>query len=476
MRRQRQTKILATIGPASSSIDMIETLFQTGVDMFRMNFSHGTHDGHREVIERIRAVEKKYNHPIGVVGDLQGPKLRIGKFEEDSIELKKGQSFRFDSEESLGDESRVHLPHPEVLGAMEVGSRIFLDDGKVRIEITKKGAGYLEGVVQSGEALSNHKGFNIPGIILPIPALTEKDRTDLVAALDMGVDWVAQSFVQRPEDVIEARKLIDGRAALMAKIEKPSALVHLEEIVENVDGVMLARGDLGVEIPPEQVPAVQKNVVRMVRDMGKPIVIATQMLESMIHNARPTRAEASDVATAVYDGADCVMLSAETAMGDYPEQAVRIMDRIARTTEADDNYLEMMENARPDALNTSSDAITAAAYYVAQDVDAKLIVNYTMSGATSLRTARQRPNVPILSLTPNQNVARQLMVSYGVYAINDEAREDDFTGPARHAAKIAVNHGFLQEGDRFVMTAGMPLGVKGSTNILRIAKVQQQDE
>jgi pyruvate kinase len=473
MRRERQTKILATIGPASSSPEMIETLFKAGVDMFRMNFSHGDHDGHRAVIKRIRAVEEKYNHPIGVVGDLQGPKLRIGKFEDDSIKLKKGQAFRFDSEESLGDESRVYLPHPEVLSAMEVGSRIFLDDGKVRIEITNKGDGFLDGVVQSGSSLSNNKGFNIPGVILPIPALTEKDRIDLVAALDMGVDWIAQSFVQKPEDVIEARALIDGRAALMAKIEKPSALVQLEEIIDNVDGIMLARGDLGVEIPPEKVPAVQKNVVRMVRDVGKPVVVATQMLESMIHNARPTRAEASDVATAVYDGADCVMLSAETAAGEYPERAVLMMDRIARTTEEDDNYLEMMDNARPESLNTPSDAITTAAYYVAQDVDAKLIVNYTMSGATSLRTARQRPEVPILSITRSQDVARRLMISYGVYAVHDEAPEEDFTGPARHAAKIAVEKGFLQTGDRFIMTAGMPLGVKGTTNILRIAKVEQ---
>ena len=472
MRRDRQTKILATIGPASASSEMIETLFKAGVDVFRMNFSHGTHDGHREVIKRIRAVEEKFGHPIGVIGDLQGPKLRIGKFKNDSIALTKGQSFRFDSDSTLGDEARVYLPHEDVLRAMEIGSRIFLDDGKVRIEITAKGDGYLEGIVQSGSALSNHKGFNIPGIILPIPALTEKDRIDLEAALDMGVDWIAQSFVQRPEDVIEARALINGRAALMAKIEKPSALVQLEEIIEHVDGIMLARGDLGVEIPPEKVPAAQKRVVRMVRDKGKPVVIATQMLESMINNARPTRAEASDVATAVYDGADCVMLSAETAAGEYPERAVQMMDRIARTTEEDEHYIEMMDNARPDSLNTPSDAITTAAYYVAQDVDARLIVNYTMSGATSLRTARQRPDVPILSITRSQEVARRLTLSYGVYAVHDEAREEDFTGPARHAAKIVIDKGFLQQGDRFIMTAGMPLGVKGSTNILRIAKVE----
>lgn len=473
MRKNRQTKILATIGPASSAPEMIQQLIESGVNMFRINFSHGTHEDHRAVIKAIRAIEENTANPVGIVADLQGPKLRIGKFEEDSIALETGQVFRFDLEKSLGDESRVHLPHPEVLKSMNVGSRIFLDDGKVRIEITEKGEGYLDGIVQSGSALSNHKGFNIPGVVLPVPALTEKDKIDLDAALEAGVDWIAQSFVQRPEDVIEAREIINGRAALMAKIEKPSALVQLEEIIDNVDGIMLARGDLGVEIPPEQVPAAQKNVVRMVRDQGKPVVIATQMLESMIHNARPTRAEASDVATAVYDGADCVMLSAETAAGEYPVEAVKIMDRIITTTEEDENYLEMMEATRPDALNSPSDAITTAAHYVAHDVDAKLIVNYTMSGSTSLRTARQRPDVPILCLTPNLNVARQLMLSYGVYTVHDEAREEDFTGPARHAAEIAVEKGFLQMGDRFIMTAGMPFGVEGSTNILRIAKVEQ---
>jgi len=473
MRRERQTKILATIGPASSDVSMIESLFLAGVDLFRLNFSHGSHEDHKAVYQSIRSLEGKHNHPIGIVADLQGPKLRIGKFENESIALTKGQSFRFDSEESLGDESRIHLPHKEVLETMEIGSHIFLDDGKVRIKITKKGEGYLDGEVQSGSVLSNNKGFNIPGVILPIPALTAKDRIDLAAALDMGVDWVAQSFVQKPEDVIEAQQLIKGRAALMAKIEKPSALVHLENIIDLVDGVMLARGDLGVEIPPEDVPSVQKNVVRQVRDKGKPIVVATQMLESMITNARPTRAEASDVATAIYDGADCVMLSAETAVGEYPQRAVEMMSRIAVRTESDENYLQMMDANRPEALHTSSDAITTASYYVAQDVEAKLIVNYTLSGSTALRTARQRPEVPILCLTSDKQVARQLTLSYGVFPCHDETTEEEFTGPARHAAKIALEKSFLKTGDRFIMTAGVPFGVKGSTNILRIAKAEE---
>ena len=471
MRRNRQTKILATVGPASGSLEMIDKLFIAGVDMFRLNFSHGSHEDHKGVLGRIREVEDKHSRSIGIIGDLQGPKLRVGRFENDQISLHIGQSFRFDSDETLGDETRVYLPHPEVIESMDIGSHIFLDDGKVRIEITDKGPGYLDGVVQAGSALSNNKGFNIPGVVLPIPALTEKDRVDLVAALDMGVDWIAQSFVQKPEDVIEARELIQGRAALMVKIEKPSALDHLDKIIEAADGVMLARGDLGVEIPPENVPSVQKDVIRRVRDCGKPVVVATQMLESMITNARPTRAEASDVATAVYDGADCVMLSAETAVGEYPEESVIIMDRIAQRTESDEIYQEMMDDARPDTKSSGADAITTAAYYVASDIGAKVIVNYTKSGSTALRTARQRPNIPILCLTPDKNVARRLAISYGVHNIFDEEMED-FTGPARHAAGIAREAGFVESGDRFVMTAGMPFGVVGTTNILRIAEVE----
>lgn len=468
----RKTKILATLGPATASHEGIQSLYDAGVNLFRLNFSHGTHQDHQNSVDWIRALEQQVEKPIGIVADMQGPKLRIGKFEEDSIDLEKNQSFRFDSEESLGDESRVHLPHSEVIEAMEVGNLIFLDDGKVRIKITEKGAGYLEGIVEAGAKLSNNKGFNIPGIMLPIPALTEKDKIDLEAALGMGVDWVAQSFVQRAEDVTEAQDLINGRAALMVKIEKPSALADIEDIIEHADGVMIARGDLGVEIPPEDVPSVQKEIVRKVRERGKPVVVATQMLESMIHDARPTRAEASDVATAVYDGADCVMLSAETAVGEYPEKAVEMMNRICLRTEGDETYLEIMDLAHPEVLGTPSDAITTAAYYVAQDVEAKLIVNYTKSGSTALRTARQRPQVPILCITPDVRVARKLAVSYGVYAMHNESGLDDFTGPARFAAKIAKDMGFLNSGERFIMTAGMPFNVSGTTNILRIAKVE----
>ncbi len=471
MHRKRQTKIIATIGPACANEKMIESLFNAGVDVFRMNFSHGTHDGHGQMVKHIRAIEDKSGYKIGIIADLQGPKFRIGKFKGGEIKLTKGQVIRFDLDPSEGDENRVYLPHPEVIEIMNTGDKILLDDGKVRIKITGKGAGFLEGEVKTGSVLGDRKGFSVPGVVIPVVALTDKDKADLNAAMEMGVDWIAQSFVQTPNDVREAKELIAGRAGLIAKIEKPSALARLEEIVEIADGIMLARGDLGVEIPPENVPSVQKHVVSLVRNCGKPVIVATQMLESMIHNARPTRAEASDVATAVYDGTDAVMLSGETAVGEYPVQAVEMMDRIIQHTESDNTYLEMMEIGRPDALSNPSDAITTAAYYVAQDVEAKLIVNYTMSGSTSLRMARQRPEVPVLSLTPDIDVARRLILSYGIFPVHEGEDMEDFTGPARHAAEIAVKKGFLQKGQRFVMTAGVPFGEPGTTNILRIAEV-----
>lgn len=471
IRRYRQTKIVATLGPASAEPDMMDKLFEAGVDMFRLNFSHGSHEAHAKNVETARALEKKHNRPIALLADLQGPKLRIGKFKGDSIELEIGQEFTFDADETLGDTKRVSLPHPEVIEALQVGDEIFLDDGKVRVEITAKNTTSLTTRIISGSGLSNHKGFNLPGVILPIAALTEKDRIDLKSALDMGVDWIGQSFVQRPEDVIEAKQLIEGRAALMAKIEKPSALECMDEIIEVVDGIMLARGDLGVEIPPEDVPATQKRIVRQVRHAGKPIIVATQMLESMIDNARPTRAEASDVATAVYDGADAVMLSAETAVGQYPVDAVSIMNRICERTEADPNYKIIMESDHPETQNDSSDAITVAATYVAEDIQAAAIINYTTSGSTALRTARQRPDMPILCLTQNEKTARRLMLSYGVRTllVKDVS---SFAETVERAVALVFDNGYAQKGDKIVLTAGVPFGVSGTTNVLRIADVK----
>jgi pyruvate kinase len=472
MPQKRNTKIVATIGPASNSKEMIAELFEAGVNMFRLNFSHGTHDDHKAALNHIRALEKKTGRPIAVLADLQGPKLRLGTFKDGKIALKKNQAFRFDLDAKPGDESRVNLPHPEILKVLEKGSQIFLDDGKVRAEVTKKGKDYVEAVIKSGSALSDKKGLNVPGAVIPIPALTDKDKKDLKAALAMGVDWIAQSFVQKPEDAAEAKKLIGGKAALMVKLEKPSALESLDKILELCDGVMLARGDLGVEIPPEDVPGVQKRVVRKVRDAGKPVVVATQMLESMITNARPTRAEASDVATAVYDGADAVMLSAETASGAYPQKAVEFMDKICRRTETDETYLQMMAGAHPGNLGDPSDAITTAAYYTAQDVEAVCIVTYTMSGSTALRMSRQRPEIPVLCLTPKLEVARRMAVSYAVHAVHAPEIQGEFSGPVPHANRILRAEGIAKKGERFVMTAGVPFGTPGSTNLLRIAEVE----
>lgn len=470
IRRYRQTKIVATLGPASGDPDMMRKLFETGVDVFRLNFSHGDHDAHKKNIETARAMEKEFDRPIALVADLQGPKLRIGSFENDSVELKKGQAFRFDLDDAAGNDKRVQLPHPEVMDVMNVGDRILLDDGKVRARITAKDKNGLDTEIEAGSKLANNKGFNVPGVMLPIDALTDKDKKDLKAALDMGVDWIAQSFVQRPEDVAETAKLVDGRAALMAKIEKPSALDSIEDILDIVDGIMLARGDLGVEIPPEDVPSVQKRIVRQVRHAGKPVIVATQMLESMVKNARPTRAEASDVATAVYDGADAVMLSAETAVGEYPVEAVSIMNRLCERTEADEHYRRIMDSDHPETEDNPSDAITVAATYVADDIDAACIVNYTTSGSTALRTARQRPVMPVLCLTQNENTARRLMLSYGVRT--QLVKEvNSFAETVEVASKMVKELSYAQKGDRIVLTAGVPFGVSGTTNVLRIAEV-----
>lgn len=471
IKRTRRTKIVATLGPVSAEMPMIRTLYMTGVDVFRLNFSHGTHEDHAARVKILRDIEKEFSMPVGIVADLQGPKLRVGKFAAGGIELKAGMKLRLDLDTTPGDENRVNLPHPEIIKALDKDAIILMDDGKVRMRIAEKGKDYLLAEVISGTKISNNKGVNVPGTILPIAALTEKDRRDLTAALDMGVDWVAQSFVQRPEDVAEARKLIGGRAALMAKIEKPSALEHFDAILDLVDGIMLARGDLGVECPPEDVPAIQKRIVRRVRHAGKPIIVATQMLESMIESPSPTRAEASDVATAVYDGADAVMLSAETAAGKYPVEAVSIMNRICEHTERDETYRRAMEIDRPEIEENAGDAITAAAHQVAHSIRAACVVNYTTSGSTTLRMARQRPHMPIMCLTQNNNVARRLSLSYGVHAVHVTDVKD--TGEAvKKAGAEAVAQGLAKKGDRLVLTAGVPFGTPGSTNILRMAWVE----
>ena len=473
----RQTKILATLGPSSNTEETIEQLFLAGVNIFRLNFSHGDHKTHKKTAQIIRNIEQKHNRPIGILADLQGPKLRIGTFKDGSVEMVRGDMLKFDSNPEPGDKSRIYMPHPEIFSALKKDGLFFIDDGKVRCRVRELGqdeyGDYFIAEIRAGGKLSDKKGFNVPESYLEIPALTDKDKIDLKAALEIGADWIAQSFVQTGADVAEAKALINGKAKLIVKLEKPAALENLEEIVALADGVMLARGDLGVEIPPENVPSVQKHVVRYVRGLGKPIVVATQMLESMITSSRPTRAEASDVATAVYDGADAVMLSAETAAGEHPIRSVEMMNKICRRTETDEIYDEFMEEAQPDTIGDPSDAIATAANYVAQDIEAKAIVSYTASGATALRMARQRPKVPILCLTPNLSVARALSLSYGIHTVHAPQISGEFSGAVPFACKILVSENLAHKGDRFVMSAGVPFGVTGSTNLLRIAEVEE---
>lgn len=469
--RRRNTKIVATLGPASDAPETIEALLRAGVDAIRLNFSHGTADDHRARVATVRRIEESYAHPVAIIADLQGPKLRIGRFAAGSIRLTPGQSFRLDSDTAPGDERRVQLPHPELIRAIGPGSEILLDDGRVKLKVTGRDAQGLDTQVVSGRVLSDRKGVNVPGVLLPLAALTDKDRADLNVALELGVDWVALSFVQRPEDLAEPRRLIAGRAALMVKLEKPMALDHLDALIELADGIMVARGDLGVELPPEDVPVHQRRIVTAARQAGKPVIVATQMLESMVTAPTPTRAEASDVATAVYEGTDAVMLSAETASGDYPVEAVEIMDRIARRVERDPAYHRIMDSEAPEPEATAGDAITAAAYQVARTIGAAAIVTFTTSGSTTLRAARERPEMPILCLTASQGTARRLMLSYGVRSVLSEDIHD-FGEMVDRAARMARTVGIAHTGQRLVVTAGVPFGTRGSTNSLRIAWVE----
>ncbi len=470
MRRQRNAKILATLGPASSTEEMIRTLFEAGADVFRLNFSHGSHDDHRERLDTIRRVEQQVGRPIGVLLDLQGPKLRIGTFADGKIQLNPGDPFRLDLDETPGDQRRAPLPHPEILSALEPGADLLLDDGKVRLRVNQCGPDFAETDVVVGGALSNRKGVNVPGVVLPLSPLTPKDRADLAFGLELGVDWVALSFVQGPDDVRELRSLVGDRAGVLSKLEKPKAIERLDEIVALSDAVMVARGDLGVELPPEQVPSVQKRIVRSCRQAGKPVVVATQMLESMINAPTPTRAEASDVATAVYDGADAVMLSAETAAGQFPVEAVSIMNRIILRTEEDSHYRRIMDAERPVAESTTGDAICTALRAITHALPIAATVTFTSSGFTSLRAARERPKAPILSLTPELSTARRLALVWGVHSVRTEMVER-IIEVVHNASRIAVEEGFAKPGQALAITAGQPFGRSGTTNLLRIAWV-----
>ena len=468
MRRQRSAKIVATLGPSSSSPDQIRALFEAGVDVFRLNFSHGTHDDHRARFTAIRRVETATGRPIGILADLQGPKLRLGTFAEGPIELAAGARFHLDLNRQAGNEQRAPLPHPEIFEALQPGTELLLDDGRVRLEVETCGSSFADTRCLVGGTLSDRKGVNVPNAVLPLSAITEKDRADLSFALEHGADWIAFSFVQRPDDVAEGRKLVGGRAGVMVKLEKPSAIQHLHENIELADGLMVARGDLGVEMPPEDVPSVQKQVVHACRVAGKPVVVATQMLESMVTAPTPTRAEASDVATAVYEGADAVMLSAETAAGRYPVESVAMMNRFACRVQEDPLYYSMLEGTRIEHEHTPSDAISTAACQVANLVDAAAIVSYTTSGATALRAARERPEAPILVLTSNLGTARRLAVLWGAHCVHTSDVKS-FSDMVQKAVRIAHRERIAEIGQRVVITAGVPFGTPGATNILRIA-------
>ncbi|SFS04253.1 pyruvate kinase [Sphingomonas jatrophae] len=468
--RSRKVRVLATLGPASNTPEMIRTLFLGGADAFRINMSHGDHAGKLPLIQGIREVERSAGRPISILFDLQGPKLRVGAFAEGIVLLKTGERFVLDRDPAPGDTSRVQLPHREIFEAIEVGARLLLDDGKLVLRVTRASPERIETLVEVGGPLSNSKGLNVPDVVLPMAALTDKDRRDLAFALDQGADWIALSFVQRPEDVAEARRLIGGKAALLAKIEKPQAIDRLDEILELADGVMVARGDLGVELPPQAVPPLQKRIVEGARRLGRPVVVATQMLESMIKAPTPTRAEVSDVATAMYDGADAVMLSAESAAGDWPAEAVGMMDRIAHEVERDPGYSARIHFTATPMEATTADALAGSCKHIARTVSAAAIICYTLSGSTARRIARERPDVPILVLTPKRATARRLGLLWGVHAVvtKDVGGFEEMVAKAK---RMALRHKIAHGGDRVIIVAGVPFGTPGATNVLHVARI-----
>jgi pyruvate kinase len=474
MRRQRRIKILATLGPASSDSAMIRKLFEAGADVFRINMSHTPHDKMRELVKTIRNVESSYGRPIGILVDLQGPKLRVGAFAEGGVQLKNGESFVLDSDPAPGDATRVHLPHPEILAALRPGHALLIDDGKLRLiaEETSNDRAVTRVVV--GGRISDRKGVSLPDTDLPVSAMTPKDRLDLEAALETGIDWIALSFVQRAEDVHEAKRLVRGRASIMSKIEKPQAIDRLDSILEASDALMVARGDLGVELPLERVPSLQKRMTRMARRAGKPVVVATQMLESMIQSPVPTRAEVSDVATAIYEGADAVMLSAESAAGKFPVEAVSTMNRIGEEVERDPTYRTVLMAQRPEPEPTAGDAIADAARQIAETLDLSAIICWTSSGSTAVRVARERPKPPVVAITPNLAAGRKLSVVWGVHCVVAEDAKD-LDDMVDRAGRIAFRDGFAKAGQRVIIVAGVPLGTPGATNMVRIAYVGPND-
>ena len=473
IRRQRNVKIVATLGPSSDTYEMIRDLFLSGADVFRLNMSHGTQDDIARRHALIRQVEKDLGRPICILADLQGPKLRCGTFAKGPVLLVEGATFRLDLDPADGDVTRVCLPHPEIFAALKAGSILLVNDGKIRLKVIERSPEHAVTEVMVGGEISNRKGVNVPDVVLPLAALSPKDRTDLEFACGLGVDWLALSFVQRAADVYEARELADGRAAILSKIEKPAAVNAFAEILEASDGIMVARGDLGVELPVTSLPPIQKRLTRACRAAGKPVIVATQMLESMITSPVPTRAEVSDVATAIYEGTDAVMLSAELAAGEYPIEAVRTMNDVAVSVEGDEIYRQVIEAQRASARSGVSDAITSAAREIAETTKVKAICCFSHTGTTALLVARERPRVPIIALTPFIGTARRLALSWGLHCVVTE-RVDRFKMAVVSAARAARADGFATEDERIVVTAGVPFNTPGSTNILRVATANER--
>ncbi|MBY6090755.1 pyruvate kinase [Pseudooceanicola sp. 502str34] len=473
MRRHRNTKIVATLGPASNDYDMIRALFEAGADVFRLNMSHGTHE---EIAERhriIRQIERDLDTTIAILADLQGPKLRVGAFANDSEDLVDGATFRLDLDETPGTKDRVQLPHPEIFAALKSGATLLVNDGKIRLKVEDCGPDYARCTVIAGGTISNRKGVNVPDVVLPLAALSKKDRADLEFACSLGIDWLALSFVQRVADVEEARTLADGRAAILAKIEKPAAVEAFDSILAASDGIMVARGDLGVELPVQNVPAIQKRLTRKCRAAAKPVIVATQMLESMIESPMPTRAEVSDVAAAIYEGTDAVMLSAESAAGQYPVQAVRTMNAVAVEVESDPNYREIIEASRKISRSSVADGIVSAAREIAETTNIKAICCFTQTGTTALLTARERPRVPIIALTSERGTARRLALSWGTNCVMCGELER-FKEAVVNAARAARSGGFATPDDQILVVAGVPFNTSGTTNILRVAPCEER--
>lgn len=468
LRRHRMIKIVATLGPASSDYDTIRALFEAGADVFRLNMSHGTHDDIAARHAIIRKIEADLGRPIAILADLQGPKLRVGVFANESEELVEGAAFRLDLTDKPGDATRVTLPHPEIFEALEQGADLLVNDGKIRLKVNDCGKDFANCTVTVGGTISNRKGVNVPDVVLPVAALSDKDRKDLEFVCRLGVDWLALSFVQRAADVAEARNLAQGRAAILSKIEKPAAVAAFDEILAVSDGIMVARGDLGVELPVQNVPPIQKRLVRRARAAAKPVIVATQMLESMIDSPMPTRAEVSDVATAIYEGADAIMLSAESAAGDYPIEAVITMDNVAREVESDPTYIEIIDASRKVKHSSIADGIVAAARELAEKTDIAAICCFTESGTTALLVARERPHVPILALTPITKTARRLQLVWGVHC-EEVAEVERFKKAVINAVRVTRKYGFGTEKDQILVTAGIPFNQPGTTNILRVA-------